>query len=94
MSATDASRPPRRDPIEGLYHNLTNHAPISPDIVDLFDEIRGAAKLLGRKILELSPESRERSLAITNLEQTVMWAVAGIARNQESLIEEPAKAAE
>ncbi len=31
----------------------------------------------------LCPESREKSLAITNLQQSVMWANASIAINEE-----------
>jgi hypothetical protein len=36
-------------------------------------------------INDLCPESREKSLAITNLEQAVMWANAAIARNAGNL---------
>ncbi len=36
------------------------------------------------EILMLScPRSRELSLALTNLEQSVMWAIAAIARNEK-----------
>jgi hypothetical protein len=34
-------------------------------------------------ILDLTPESREQSLAITHLEQATMWANAAIARREE-----------
>ena len=73
------------DAIEQLEHNLTNHAPQDEDIIDRFEELREQAKSFGRAIIRFCPESRERSLALTNLEQTTMWAVASIARNQESL---------
>ena len=66
-------------------HNLTNHPPVDPSIVDRFEQIREAAKQLARVIDELCPDSREKSLAFTNLEQTVFWSVASIARNQDSL---------
>lgn len=72
-------------PKEQLLHNLTNHAPASPAVVKRFEDIRRSAKLLGDDIIDLVPESRERSLALTQLEQTVMWAIAGIARNQDKL---------
>lgn len=72
------------NPVAQLHHNLTNHAPASPEIVARFEGIRADARSLGETILEYAPESRERSLAITHLEQTVMWAVAGIARNQDA----------
>jgi hypothetical protein len=32
--------------------------------------------------VEHTPESREQSLALTNLEQAVMWANAAIARRE------------
>lgn len=35
-------------------------------------------------INNLCPESREKSLAVTNLEESVMWANASIARNPSS----------
>lgn len=65
-----------------LVHNLTNHPPATEGVVKRFEEIREAAKLFGGKIIQLVPDNREKSLALTQLEQTVMWAIAGIARNQ------------
>lgn len=44
--------------------------------------IRDKAKELAQLILDSSPDSREQSLALTNLEQCVMWANAGIARRE------------
>lgn len=44
-------------------------------------EIRRICQNLGADILGLVPESREQSLALTNLEQVMFWANAGIARN-------------
>lgn len=71
--------------IERLNHNLTNHPPVGSDVVENFEKIRFFAKELGATIIRLSPVSREQSLALTSLEQTVMWAVASIARNQTGL---------
>ena len=45
-------------------------------------EIRDTAKQFAFLIDTLCPDSREKSLAITNLEQAVMWANASIARNE------------
>lgn len=74
------------DALAQLHHNLTNHAPRGEDVIARFENVRGAAKELGEVILQECPETRERSLALTNLEQTTMWAVAAIARNQEQSI--------
>lgn len=45
------------------------------------NEIRQAAKRFAYLIERNVPNSREKSLAMTNLEQAVFWANAGIARN-------------
>lgn len=44
--------------------------------------LRERTKELAESILTLTPESREQSLAITHLEQAVMWANAAIARRE------------
>jgi hypothetical protein len=44
--------------------------------------IREDAKTLAHAINNSCPESREKSLAITSLQQTVMWANASIAINE------------
>lgn len=44
--------------------------------------IRDKAKELALVIDDCVPDSREKSVAMTNLEQVVMWANAGIARNE------------
>lgn len=70
---------------ERIEHNLTNHPPVSAEVVVLFETLRHHAKTLAFVIADLVPSSREQSLALTALEETVMWAVAGIARNQDGL---------
>jgi hypothetical protein len=44
--------------------------------------IRESARQLALLITECCPDSRERSIAITNLQQSVMWANAAIAINE------------
>lgn len=44
--------------------------------------IRDHAKELAEFIVSNTPDSREQSLAITNLEQAIFWANAAIARNE------------
>lgn len=44
--------------------------------------IRQLAKDFAHVVEELCPESRERSLAFTKIEEAVMWANASIARNE------------
>lgn len=47
-----------------------------------YEELRARAKRLALLILDNCPDSRERSLALTNLEQSIFWANASIARNE------------
>ena len=48
---------------------------------EIYTDIREKAKELALLIDEKVPKSREQALAMTNLEQAVMWANAGVARN-------------
>lgn len=49
---------------------------------DRYVAIRAKAKELAELIDSMCPESREKSLAITAVQQTVMWANAAIAINE------------
>jgi hypothetical protein len=65
-----------------IENNFTYHAPKEGQPAK-YEELRTQAKSLAYKIVDLVPASRERSLALTNLEQAIFWANAGIARNNE-----------
>lgn len=43
--------------------------------------IRSHCRELAQLIDETAPDSREKSLAVTSLEETMMWTNAAIARN-------------
>lgn len=45
--------------------------------------LRHHAIELGHAIMANCPESREKSLALTNLEQALMWAIKSISHNPE-----------
>lgn len=47
-----------------------------------YSEILQAAKDFAELIVLYCPESRERSLAFTKLEECIMWANAAIDRNE------------
>lgn len=49
-----------------------------------YEMIRSLALAYALDLNELCPESREKSLAISHLEQAVMWANASIARRDVS----------
>ena len=64
-----------------IENNFVYHAPKS-DQPQRYTDIRNKAKEFALMIDELCPDSREKSLAITKLEECMMWANASIARNE------------
>ena len=46
-----------------------------------FDHIRAVCLDLAQRINIATPDSREKSLAITHLEEVMYWANASVARN-------------
>jgi hypothetical protein len=67
--------------ILGLQERFTYHPP-KGDQKTRYELIRATALNLAHVIDDNTPESREKSLAITKLEEVVMWANAAIARNE------------
>ncbi len=63
-----------------IENRFTYHAP-SPEQVSLYGAIRDEAKDLAELVNRVCPESREKSLAMTKIEEAVMWANASIARS-------------
>ena len=47
-----------------------------------YNKLRAEARELAIHMTQCCPPSRELSLALTNLEQAIMWANASIARNE------------
>lgn len=66
---------------ETIENNFTYHAP-KPGQNEKYIQIREKAKELAYLIVELTPKSREQSVALTELETSVFWANAAIARNE------------
>jgi hypothetical protein len=60
---------------------FTYHKPRG-DQPERYVALRDKAKELASMIDELTPESREQSIAFTKLEEAVMWANAAIARRE------------
>jgi hypothetical protein len=63
---------------------FTYHSP-SGTQQQRYVEIREKAKELAHLINKDCPESREKSLALTSCQQTVMWANASIAINENPI---------
>ena len=64
-----------------IENNFTYHPPKDTQQAR-YVALRNAAKDLAYFIAESSPASREQALALTNLEQSIFWANAAIARNE------------
>ncbi|MFJ5565222.1 Acb2/Tad1 domain-containing protein [Lysinibacillus xylanilyticus] len=63
-----------------IENNFKYHSPKEGQ-QEKYGAIREMAKKLAYLIDEECPNSREKSVAMTNLETAVMWANASIARN-------------
>lgn len=47
----------------------------------IVDQIEEGYRKLAHEVADLLPDSREKSLAITNLQQSKMWAIEAVAKN-------------
>ena len=66
---------------EELTNRFTYHSPKDGQ-PERYEAIRYKAGILAAYIDKNCPDSREKSLAITKIEEAVMWANAAIARNE------------
>ena len=64
-----------------IENNFIYHAPKEGQ-QEKYQSLREKAKELAYMIDELCPHSREKSIAMTELETSIMWANASIARNE------------
>lgn len=64
-----------------VQNSFTYHKPFGSQPVR-YESIRAAAKGFAEFILANTPTSREQSVAITKLEESVMWANKAIACNE------------
>ena len=62
---------------------FTFHEPKYPGQTLCYNQIRDFAKNFAYVIESACPNSREKSIAMTKLEECAMWANAAIARNEE-----------
>ena len=66
---------------EELDNIFTYHSP-KADQPERYKQIRAKAKEFAQLIDQICPDSREKSIAFTQLETSVFWANAAIARNE------------
>ena len=72
--------PMKLDPSE-IEIRFSYHAPKN-DQPARYERIRNEAKAFARTLYELCTDCRESSLALTHLDEVVMWANAAIARRE------------
>lgn len=63
-----------------IENNFMHHAPLPGD-TEKYEAIRAKCKECAYLVKDLAPFSRERSIAITKLEEAMFWANAAVARN-------------
>jgi len=66
---------------QDIENRFTYH-PLKEGQPEKYTKLREKAKELAYMIEILCPNSREKSLAITKLEEMVFWANASVARNE------------
>lgn len=69
-----------------IENTFTYHPPFGNQ-PERYVAIRDEAKALAMTIQRACPESREKSLALTSIQQAVMWANASIAINETTVPE-------
>lgn len=74
---TSASGKLLRDRME---NDFAYHAP-DAEKARKHEGVRAAARAFARFVADACPEGREQSLAITKIEEAMMWANAALARN-------------
>ena len=67
--------------VKTIKNNFTYHPPTEGQI-NKYQGLREYGLQLAEIINLICPDSREKSLALTKLEEAVMWANAAIARNE------------
>lgn len=68
--------------VEADLTNRFRYHPPKNDQMTRYEDMRTMGANLAFFIAENTPKSREQSLALTKLEEAIMWANAAIARNE------------
>ncbi len=70
--------------VEQIHNSFTYHKP-TDETIPKYEKLRESGKQLALMIADLCPDSRETSVAITKLEESIMWANKAIACNSASI---------
>lgn len=68
--------------MNGQIEKVFTYHPPKEGQAERYVALRGKAKELAELVDAECPNSREKSLALTKLEEVIMWANAAIARNE------------
>lgn len=68
--------------VNQVANAFVHHAPLDDSQTERYGAIRQAMRQLAEQLIQDCPESRELSVALTRLEESMMWAIAAIARNE------------
>jgi hypothetical protein len=68
-----------------IDHRMTFHPVAGPAQAEKYEKIRAAGREFAHLIADLVPYSDERSNALTRIDEAIMWANAGVARNEGSI---------
>jgi len=63
-----------------IKNDFTYHPP-KPGQAEIYEGIRAAGLAMAEHITDVTPLSREQSLALTAIEEAVFWANAALARS-------------
>lgn len=66
-----------------IENRFAFHAATTEEKRDAHTSVRQQCRVLADFLNEKLPEGREKSLAITHLEEVMFWGNAGLARNNE-----------
>ncbi|MEO0479614.1 MAG: hypothetical protein AAF196_09050 [Planctomycetota bacterium] len=64
---------------EQLAHDHAHHAPQGPSDIDMHQAVRARTTELAQWVNSALPDGREKSIALTKLDEARMWANAAVA---------------
>lgn len=74
--------PTKYERIDAIERSLTNLTP-SADAIEQIESIRRTGKSLARVVIAQTETSRESSLALTKIEEAVMWAAKAVILDEQ-----------
>ncbi len=71
-------------PVEDLAHRFNYHPPRSGRRASQHENVRAMCLDVATSLDEALPDGREKSIAITKIEEAMFWANAALARSPDS----------